>query len=233
MHCCARCGREVYVAEAKIACNKVWHSFCFSCCNSPPTCNITIVFTNFYLLDKCRKLLEGCRARVYNGELFCNACYNSCCLPTPCCSMRCSDPCKLDCDPCCNTCVSCKALCGPCDSPCKDICRTSCDPCSRCCIFTRDPCSPCCELCSRCCEYSDLCCDPCDPCQTRCDPCEPKFICSCCCKPIIVRTRSRPQVCLRKAETYCLQPTCIEKKCNNCIALCLVTVFFNISILIL
>ncbi|XP_076392664.1 uncharacterized protein LOC100874808 isoform X3 [Megachile rotundata] len=53
---CPRCNREVYFAEEKLALGKVWHTFCFSCCN-------------------CRKLLNSCNVVTYLGELFCKNCY--------------------------------------------------------------------------------------------------------------------------------------------------------------
>ncbi|XP_034187229.1 uncharacterized protein LOC117607534 isoform X8 [Osmia lignaria lignaria] len=53
---CPRCNREVYFAEEKLALGKVWHTFCFSCCN-------------------CRKLLNSCNVVTYLGELFCKSCY--------------------------------------------------------------------------------------------------------------------------------------------------------------
>ncbi|XP_076618838.1 uncharacterized protein LOC143340576 [Colletes latitarsis] len=53
---CPRCNREVYFAEEKLALGKVWHTFCFSCCN-------------------CRKLLNSCSVVTNLGELFCKNCY--------------------------------------------------------------------------------------------------------------------------------------------------------------
>ncbi|KOC63076.1 Cysteine and glycine-rich protein 2 [Habropoda laboriosa] len=53
---CPRCNREVYFAEEKLALGKVWHTFCFSCCN-------------------CRKLLNSCSVVTHLGELFCKNCY--------------------------------------------------------------------------------------------------------------------------------------------------------------
>nr|XP_050853313.1 uncharacterized protein LOC127065263 [Vespula vulgaris] len=54
---CARCRREVYFAEERLALGKVWHTFCFSCLN-------------------CRKLLDSCTVSTHRGELFCRNCYS-------------------------------------------------------------------------------------------------------------------------------------------------------------
>ncbi|XP_014601923.1 PREDICTED: cell death abnormality protein 1-like [Polistes canadensis] len=54
---CARCHREVYFAEERLALGKVWHTFCFSCFN-------------------CRKLLDSCTVSTHRGELFCRNCYS-------------------------------------------------------------------------------------------------------------------------------------------------------------
>ncbi|KAK2583576.1 hypothetical protein KPH14_009520 [Odynerus spinipes] len=54
---CARCHREVYFAEERLALGKVWHTLCFSCLN-------------------CRKLLDSCTVSTHRGELFCRNCYS-------------------------------------------------------------------------------------------------------------------------------------------------------------
>ncbi|XP_047353535.1 uncharacterized protein LOC124950620 [Vespa velutina] len=54
---CARCRREVYFAEERLALGKVWHTLCFSCLN-------------------CRKLLDSCTVSTHRGELFCRNCYS-------------------------------------------------------------------------------------------------------------------------------------------------------------
>ncbi|XP_030755062.1 keratin-associated protein 9-1-like [Sitophilus oryzae] len=55
---CARCGSGIYKTEEFISLNKVWHKHCFSC-------------------YQCAKHLDKDKAKVFQGELFCEFCYNS------------------------------------------------------------------------------------------------------------------------------------------------------------
>lgn len=54
---CARCGCGVYQSDDTICLNKLWHKCCF-------TCRI------------CREKLDRCSAKVYQGEIYCEKCYN-------------------------------------------------------------------------------------------------------------------------------------------------------------
>lgn len=102
MRNCGRCGREVYYAEQKVALDKVWHSFCFSCCKYLQKIDLSchlfeciirmVSVSHTYIVvvtDKCRRLLDSCSVNTYCDELFCNSCYKCICdpngVPEPCC----------------------------------------------------------------------------------------------------------------------------------------------------
>ncbi|XP_023311677.1 keratinocyte proline-rich protein-like [Anoplophora glabripennis] len=53
---CARCGCGVYQTEDIITLNKIWHKCCFTC-------------------YRCRKRLDKCTAKIFQGEVFCDRCY--------------------------------------------------------------------------------------------------------------------------------------------------------------
>ncbi|XP_074041747.1 uncharacterized protein isoform X2 [Leptinotarsa decemlineata] len=55
---CARCGSGVYEAEDQITLNKIWHKCCFSC-----RC--------------CNTKLDKCTAKIFQGEIYCDDCYES------------------------------------------------------------------------------------------------------------------------------------------------------------
>ncbi|XP_076253857.1 uncharacterized protein LOC143192392 isoform X2 [Rhynchophorus ferrugineus] len=55
---CARCGSGIYKTEEFISLNKVWHKQCFSC-------------------YQCSKRLDKDNVKIFQGELFCQCCYDS------------------------------------------------------------------------------------------------------------------------------------------------------------
>ncbi|KAK2715775.1 cysteine and glycine-rich protein 1-like [Artemia franciscana] len=54
---CARCDKNVYFAEEKIALGKSWHKLCFNCAS-------------------CRKMLDSTTAAEHDDELYCRSCYS-------------------------------------------------------------------------------------------------------------------------------------------------------------
>ncbi|KAJ8916063.1 hypothetical protein NQ315_010931 [Exocentrus adspersus] len=54
---CARCGCGVRQTQDIITLNKIWHKCCFTC-------------------YRCNKRLSKCSAKIFQGEVFCECCYN-------------------------------------------------------------------------------------------------------------------------------------------------------------
>ncbi|XP_031331264.1 keratin-associated protein 4-3-like isoform X2 [Photinus pyralis] len=199
MQCCARCERRVFCTDRIIALNRVWHTFCLSCCN-------------------CDKLLEPASLKCANGEIYCKCCYKFLFD----CRARCEEVCYGTPMPKCSCCCKPNLYCLKPACP-KKTCAPCCEP--VCCAPKKCAPNPCCsQVCPpvvpretanyynrnhrrcKCCpppECMQPCKQVCSPCTVM-EQCPPKICCDSGCDP--EPCCNSPRRCIMYPPIKCCEP---------------------------